>query len=129
MVTKKNAQRPSPKSNKATGAKKKAATKQAASLKKAPKKKLLKASAELAFYCNDGRLFYDLKELAEGLMAINEATFYHHVREGNNDFSNWVRDVIGDEKLSRDLLKSTTQAQAAKSIDDRVAWLKSKIEA
>jgi len=44
-----------------------------------------------------------------------------------NDFSNWVRDVIGDEKLSRDLQKSTTQAQAAKSVADRVTWLKSKI--
>ena len=59
----------------------------------------------------------------------DEETFRHHSSESRNDFSNWVRDVIGDEKLSRDLLKSTTQAQAAKSIDDRVAWLKSKIEA
>ncbi len=122
MVTKKNAQRPSPKSNKATGAKKKAATKQAASLKKAPKKKLLKASAELAFYCNDGRLFYDLKELAEGLMAINEATFYHHVREGNNDFSNWVRDVIQDTELAQELASTMEKDEATTYIVARLDY-------
>jgi hypothetical protein len=34
----------------------------------------------------------------------------------------------GDENLSRDLQKSTTQAQAAKSVADRVNWLKSKMK-
>jgi len=122
MVTKKNAQKPSPKSNKATGTKKKAATKKAASLKKAPKKKLLKAPAELAFYCNDGRLFYDLKELAEGLMAINEATFYHHVREGNNDFSNWVRDVIQDTELAQELASTMEKDEATTYIVARLDY-------
>jgi len=38
-----------------------------------------------------------------------------------------VKDVIGDEKLSRDLQKSATQAQAAKSVAERVIWLKNKV--
>jgi len=81
------------------------------------------------FWCHDGRVLKSLPELGVALKQMDEGTFRHHSNENRNDFSNWVRDVIGDEKLSRDLLKSTTQAQAAKSIDDRVAWLKSKIEA
>jgi len=84
---------------------------------------------EKRFWCSDGRVLKSLPELGVALKQMDEETFRHHSSESRNDFSNWVRDVIGDEKLSRDLLKSTTQAQAAKSIDDSVAWLKSKIEA
>jgi hypothetical protein len=81
------------------------------------------------FWCQDGRVLKSLPQLGVALKQMDEETFRHHSSESRNDFSNWVRDVIGDEKLSRDLLKSTTQAQAAKSIEDRAARLKSKIEA
>ena len=37
------------------------------------------------------------------------------------------RDVIGDEKLARDLLKSGTPAQSARSVAERINWLKSKM--
>ena len=81
------------------------------------------------FWCQDGRVLKSLPELGAALKQMDEGTFRHHSSESRNDFSNWVRDVIGDEKLSRDLLKSPAQAQAAKSVDDRIAWLKDKIEA
>ena len=81
------------------------------------------------FWCQDGCVLKSLPELGSALKQMDEETFRHHSNESRNDFSNWVRDVIGDEKLGRDLLKSTTQAQAVKSVDDRIAWLKSKIEA
>jgi hypothetical protein len=81
------------------------------------------------FWCRDGQVLKSLPQLGVALKQMDEETFRHHSSESRNDFSNWVRDVIGDEKLSRDLLKSATQAQAAKSIEYRIAWLKSKIEA
>ena len=74
MVTKKNAKKTPPKTAKVANTKA-AATRQAAGLKRAPKKQLLKTPAEQAFYCNDGRLFYDLKELA-GAIDKDEATTY-----------------------------------------------------
>jgi hypothetical protein len=81
------------------------------------------------FWCQDKQVLKNLPELGVALKHMDEETFRHHSSKSRNDFSNWVRDVIGDEKLSRDLLKSATRAQAAKSVDDRVAWLKSKLEA
>jgi hypothetical protein len=84
---------------------------------------------EKQFWCHDGKVLRSLPELGMALGQMNEETFRHHLSGSRNDFSNWVRDVIGDEKLSRDLLKSTTQAQAAKSVDDRVAWLRNRIGA
>jgi len=60
---------------------------------------------------------------------MSEETFRYHSSEIKSDFRNWIYDVIGDEKLSSDLGKSTTQAQAATSyVGNRVAWLTLGIE-
>ncbi len=78
------------------------------------------------FWCSDGRILKSLPELEAALKEMSEETFRYHCNKVKSDFSNWVRDVIGDEKLSRDLQKSTTLAQAAKSVASRIAWLKSR---
>ena len=78
------------------------------------------------FYCTDGRVAKSLSELEVALKEMNEETFSYHSSEAKSDFSNWVRDVIGDEKLSRDLQKSTSRAQAVKKVADRIAWLRNK---
>lgn len=78
------------------------------------------------FYCADGRVVKNLPELELALKEMSEETFCYHSSETKSDFSNWVRDIIGDEKLSRDLQKSTSRTQAAKKVADRVAWLRNK---
>ena len=84
---------------------------------------------EKRFWCQDGRVFKSLSDLGMALRDMSDGVFRHHVSAITNDFSNWVRDVVGDVKLANDLRKSRNQLQAAKSIADRIAWLKSKIEA
>lgn len=79
------------------------------------------------FWCSGGRVLKNLQELEVALKELSDDAFRYHVNETKNDFSNWVREVIGDEKLSRDLQKSTTRNQAIKSVASRLAWLKSKI--
>ena len=71
----------------------------------------------------------NLPELEMALKEMSEETFRYHSSETKSDFSNWVRDVIGDEKLSRDLQKSTSRTQAVKKVADRIAWLQSKTTA
>ena len=78
------------------------------------------------FYCTDGRIVKSLPELELTLKEMSEGTFCYHSSETKRDFSNWVRDVIGDEKLSQDLQKSTSRIQAIKKVADRIAWLRSK---
>ncbi len=78
------------------------------------------------FWCCDGRVFRSLPELEAAFNEMSEETFRYHSNEAKSDFSNWVRDVLGDEKLSRDLQKSTSLAQAAKSVASRVNWLRSR---
>ena len=91
--------------------------------------RLADVEQEKRFWCSDGRVLKNLPELKSALEQMSEDTFRQHSNETKSDFSNWVRDVIGDDKLSSDLRKSKTQAQAAKAVADRVAWLKSRAEA
>jgi len=93
------------------------------------RERLADVSQDKQFWCSDGRVLKNLPELKLALEQMSEETFRYHSSEMKSDFSNWVRDVIGDDNLSRDLQKSKTQAQAAKVVGDRIAWLKNKIEA
>ena len=81
------------------------------------------------FYSNDGRVLKNLSELTIGLSGMNDETFNYHSNAAKKDFSNWVKDVIGDEKLAIDLQKSGSRIKASKAVFDRIAWLRTKIPA
>jgi hypothetical protein len=80
------------------------------------------------FRCYDGRIFKNLSELENALTDTTAEIFRYHSREGKSDFANWVRDVIQDEELARNLSESNNAAQAARSVRERVAWLKNRIQ-
>ena len=107
---------------KSTTARKKAAAGKATGVRMIPKKQLLKAPPQNAFYCVDGKLFYDLIELAEGLQKISLDTFFYHVHDGNNDFSNWVRDVIQDIELADELASTIDKAMAIAYVASRLKY-------
>jgi hypothetical protein len=92
------------------------------------RERLVDVQQEKRFWCSDGRVLRNLSELKSALEQMSEETFRHHSNETRSDFGNWVRDVIGDDKLSRDLQKSRTGDRAAKAVADRVTWLKNKVE-
>ena len=92
-----------------------------AKAKRNPEKRLVKVPAEYVFWCNDGSIFADINELAEGLVAMSDETFAYHSNQEKQDFSNWVRDVVGDEQLANDLAKATGRLQAAEYVVARIA--------
>ena len=96
--------------------------------KSVAEKRLSNISPEEQFWCHDGRYLKNLQELEAALEQMAEETFRYHANETKSDFSNWVRDVIGDEKFSRDLQKSTTRTQAAKCVAERIVSLMKKME-
>jgi hypothetical protein len=69
-----------------------------------------------------------MKELCEGLESMSDETFVFHVNADKNDFSNWVRDVITDEKLARDLSKTRNRSQAVQRVVARVRSLSARLE-
>lgn len=91
--------------------------------KQEAKRLLADAPAEKVFWCHDGCVVHNLKELGHALNTMTDETYAFHANTEKNDFTNWVRDVIKDESLARYLQKAPNQAQAAKMVNTRVAIL------
>ena len=94
--------------------------------RKQPDKRLGKVPSEYVFWCHDGKVFADLAELAEGLAAISDETFAYHSNAEKQDFSNWIRDVIGDKLLAEYLANTTDRLQAGDYVTARITWLTEK---
>lgn len=78
---------------------------------------------ECIFRCCDGRVFRNMQELRDALSTMTDESFACHSNNVKSDFSNWVRDTIGDEKLARDLGKASSRAVAAGYVAARIASL------
>lgn len=80
------------------------------------------------FYVHDGTALRKLEDLSAALDRMSDDTFSYHSGSNKSDFRNWVRDVIGDDKLAKDLEKAPNRSQAARAVASRVEWLKSKLK-
>ena len=83
---------------------------------------------EQCFWVNNGPILKNLEGLANALPDMSGETFHHHVNAEKNDFSNWVRDVISDQKLADDLLSSRNKDSAFKKVNSRLSSLKKKLD-
>jgi hypothetical protein len=95
--------------------------------KRLDKSRLKDVPQDKVFWCHDGRVMKNLNELVVALREMSKETFRYHVTMDKNDFSNWVREVIGDEILAEDLQKATTPTAAAEKVEKRLYWLRSKL--
>jgi len=79
------------------------------------------------FWCHDGKIIKNLRELRKVLIDISDETFHYHLGGGRNDFSKWIRDVVGDDKLAEDFSKTKSRMQASQAVAERISFLERKI--
>ena len=85
-------------------------------------KLLAEVAQEYAFRRYDGRVLRSMQELCDALSVMTDETFGYWNTE-KKDLSNWVRDIIGDVQLARDLEKANSQSLAAWEVATRMAYL------
>lgn len=90
------------------------------------RKYLCDAAPEQCFWVNNGPILRNMNGLANALPEISDDTYKHHVNDEKNDFSRWINDVIGDQKLANDLLSSRNKDSALKKVRNRLNSLKNK---
>ncbi len=90
-------------------------------------KRLARVPDDYVFWTHDGSVFHDMQELADGLNKMSDETFAYHSNAEKKDFSNWVNDILGDDKLARDLAKAKDRTQAGKFVTERMNFLISKL--
>ena len=76
------------------------------------------------FWVHNGMIIKSIEELFIALELMNNSTFKFHVTKYKNDFSKWVRDVIKDEGLAKNLLKTQDKHASAIKVIKRVKELK-----
>ena len=79
------------------------------------------------FWCHDGKTIKNLKELRKALIEMSDETFHYHLGGGRNDFSKWIREVVGDDKLAEALIKTRSRMQASQAVAERISFLEHKI--
>ena len=82
---------------------------------------------EYAFRCHDGLILQSMKQLGSALNSMTDETYVFHANTEKNDFSNWVRHIIKDEMLAKDLQKAPNRAQAARLVASRRATLSKRL--
>jgi len=92
-------------------AKRKVVKKKRIKKKKSVKKKdILKDSkSEHYFFVNDGTVLKNVLDLSKQLDKMADDVFRHHVNETKNDFAIWIKDIFKEEKLAKELLKTTNK--------------------
>ncbi len=75
---------------------------------------------EYVFRSSNGHILRNMRELGEELKTMSCQDYAYHANAEKNDFTNWVKDIIKDEGLSKNLRKAPNQAQATKLVADRI---------
>jgi len=78
---------------------------------------------QFTFRCSNGTVLWNLRDLSRAVGNMPDEVFSFHVSEHKNDFANWVRDIIGDQALARDLLQTRNVATTSRRLTERVAFL------
>ena len=79
------------------------------------------------FWCHDGTVIKNLRELRKALDDMSDETFEYHLAGGRNDFSKWVREVVGDDKLAKDIGEAKSRMQVSRIVAQRISFLESKL--
>ena len=92
--------------------------------KEEARKILADVSPECCFWVNNGPVIKNLEELYNALADMSNEVFMHHVNKEKNDFSSWVRDILGDKILADDLMKSKSKQSVINKVKQRLQVLK-----
>ena len=80
-----------------------------------------------AFRCCDGRVIRNMRDLGKTLAHMPEDSFRYHANQNKNDFSRWVKETLGDEKLARGLNRASDKNQALKELASRISFLSGQL--
>ena len=75
---------------------------------------------EYVFWCSNGHILRNMRELAEALNTMTDEAFAYHSNVHKSDFRNWVRDIIRDDELASGLMKASSRTKAATVVSERI---------
>ena len=80
------------------------------------------------FWVNNGPVIRNLHELERAIEHMSDETFRYHINKEKNDFANWIRDVLIDDKLADNTQKTESKDKILKKIRARIKFLEKIID-
>jgi hypothetical protein len=77
-----------------------------------------------AFWFHPHLMAKNLEEFLAGLKEIDAGVYLYHARGHKNDFSKWVREVVGDGELADKLEKVRIREDAIRIAEQHIKALK-----
>ena len=90
---------------------------------KEAKKILAKVPLDVSFWLCTNHYLRSLKELSSTLENISDDTFRYHVNRDKNDFEAWIRQIVKDKELSREISRIKTKETLVRKVSERVEEL------
>lgn len=75
---------------------------------------------EKSFWCCDGQILRNLRELPPALRRMTSETFRHHVNREKNDFANWIYQVIGERGLAERVRRLKSKTAITRAVKTRL---------
>ena len=95
-------------------------------MKQMVRKPLADAPADQCFWVNHGPVLSNLKDLEAALRdnTISDEQFRYHTGRGRNDFSAWIKNVLGDESCAQALSRVRTKKTALRVVSEHIKNLR-----
>jgi len=90
---------------------------------KEARKILGKIPQHVGFWLCTNRMIYSLRELEKSLNSVDDEIFRYHVNRDKNDFERWIRDIIKDKELAREIARIKTKETLVRKISERIKEL------
>ena len=81
---------------------------------------LVNAAEDQMFWTQDGQVIRNVAELSTALKEMDEGVFKHHVNKEKDDIGNWIKHVLRDRQLARNLRWTKTLSTYTKKVDARL---------
>ncbi len=88
------------------------------------RKMLARVPETISFWLCTNEYLRNLDELGKSLQKANDDVFRYHVNKDKNDFERWIREVINDKELAREISRIKTKETLVRKIAERVDELK-----
>lgn len=69
-----------------------------------------------------------LSSLISSLQKVNDDVFRYHVNREKNDFERWIREIVKDKELAREIARVKTKETLIRKISERVSELKAVLK-
>jgi hypothetical protein len=78
---------------------------------------LVDAPADRQFSVSGGPLLKNVKELHDALKRMSDGQYHYHTVPRGNDFSRWVKEVLGQATIAKKLEKAKSRFEAVKALE------------